>query len=500
MKKLVSILILTIGMITQFALGSSVEAEVISNPVAYQSGIGYTINVASAEYADASKIKIGSPILSTTFLQNVTLNRINLNTTESFSSGSSSFASTTKGMNANYGESTGVTYTDGFYSIGASTAYELAFSALYSRYHSQYYYIKQTDIKRYSLSLPNYSSDLSLYQSNLHSTFLSYVNKVKNGTMTTRAFFEKYGTHMIANGIYGGRLNLYYSVTSNQIDFTTSMQSSMKTKMDLAAAGLGGVTSSVNYSLGAVAGMSNANSNLGFYITAKGGSAFDIADFSQFSGAYQTWLASINDDQAVLVNFGDGGLIPIWEMLPDTSDYYSVKYTLASYFPTYLASYSDTQEAKFNFVNSSSYVTDNITIRSNTVYTNGATQSSNSYDVVSFANYYDLTANLMSSIGYDTVDIKLTIDIAEINDGYQIIRIYKNSETGTDNLLWEKTIQHGPGYKLTSYSTYTYTISDIPISSLLSSNSIYVRYDADGWWGNKWNCKNLKIELTFNKD
>lgn len=133
MKKLVSILILTIGMITQFALGSSVEAEVISNPVAYQSGIGYTINVASAEYADASKIKIGSPILSTTFLQNVTLNRINLNTTESFSSGSSSFASTTKGMNANYGESTGVTYTDGFYSIGASTAYELAFSALYSR-------------------------------------------------------------------------------------------------------------------------------------------------------------------------------------------------------------------------------------------------------------------------------------------------------------------------------------------------------------------------------
>lgn len=106
----------------------------------------------------------------------------------------------------------------------------------------------------------------------------------------------------------------------------------------------------------------------------------------------------------------------------------------------------------------------------------------------------------MSSIGYDTVDIKISLDIAEVHDGYQIIRLYKNSGTGTDNLLWEKKLEHGPGYKLSSYSTYTYIIYDVPISSLTGSNSIYVRYDAEGWWGNKWNCKNLKMELTFNKD
>ncbi|MDD3129344.1 MAG: MAC/perforin domain-containing protein [Candidatus Izemoplasmatales bacterium] len=498
MKRTLIVILLTF--LAFFLLSTTNRVNASNNPIAYQSGIGYSINTATADFADSSDIKIGSPILSTSYLQSVTLNRVQINETNSVTKSDSSFSDLTTQLNVAYGVSSAASYTDGMFSGGVSSAFQQALSYDYSNYYSSYYYVKNVNIDRYSLSLPNYSSNIEEYQNNANSTFLNYVNIVRLGHMSVEALFDMYGTHMIANGIYGGRLELYYSLTSNQVEFTSSTETHLESKMDVASVGLGSATSNVSVDVYGQYGLTESNTNLGFYLMAKGGNAFDIVDMDDFASNYYSWLSSINDEDAVLCNFGYDGLIPIWDIIPDTPIYSSVKNNLESYYPVYLEEKANDVAEDYSYAGDlgDSYYNTGYELVRNQYWNIDDNPANNNSDYVDFGELFDIDLELMDSLGYVNVDIKVKFDVAEINDGYQQFRISRSDQDISSDLIEEWEFEHTPGSINTTFSTHYFYENNVNINQFLD-NYIYFFWDARGLGKDNWYCKNVYIKLVITK-
>ncbi len=109
--------------------------------------------------------------------------------------------------------------------------------------------------------------------------------------------------------------------------------------------------------------------------------------------------------------------------------------------------------------------------------------------------------------GYHSIEITLTLDIREIDDGYQYIFFYSNTSCarsasignfvekyllGTDpedpSLITAYEHEHGPGAKYVEWETLSFGVT-IDLNRL--TNDVYLRYGADGSGADKWINKNI---------
>ena len=196
------------------------------------------------------------------------------------------------------------------------------------------------------------------------------------------------------------------------------------------------------------------------------GKSFNLGRASSKYGTFAGWKVSSSNE---IITDADGKSLGVWNIADD-----------ATLYPVWQAANSLTG----TFEDKSSY-------RIST-----AKLVNNHSDSVSFYEMFGTTLSGLKNMGYSKVDLKVEIDIREIDDGYQEIFIAKSTNTTNDSsfLYTNKYIEHGPGKKLTSMKTHTFSAT-LNLSSF--NEDIYIYYSAHGSGSNDWWRDRIKLTLTL---
>ena len=114
-------------------------------------------------------------------------------------------------------------------------------------------------------------------------------------------------------------------------------------------------------------------------------------------------------------------------------------------------------------------------------------------------SYSSLTGYSISELkakNYKSLTLTITMDVKEVDDGYQYIALYDGTSTSAKQFGYQK-FEHGSGKKDTSYWSHTFTFT-INLNEITSS-SLCIRFNASGFGSDTWNCKNVKISYSVVK-
>lgn len=218
-----------------------------------------------SDYAVPEGIKVGAPILNKEWLNTIVFNRVDYNVSTSRMFSGLSFSELNAEIEAYYKTKISSSMDFKLFSAGAKTGFELGATFSYNNYASQYFCLSITDIERYSLSLPLYQVDLTNYKNNLHSTYLATLEKVKNNQITYETLFDTFGTHMLASVIFGGRIEIYTSIVTNEQAFDGTIKTNLNSEVQDGITGIGEASSSLNFDLKAKLGLTTSDTKTGFY-------------------------------------------------------------------------------------------------------------------------------------------------------------------------------------------------------------------------------------------
>lgn len=185
------------------------------------------------------------------------------------------------------------------------------------KYHNVYRY----DYKNYVLSINNYDNKAT-YADYFSNAVLDDLENVANGSMSEKAFFVRYGTHIVGSAIYGGKLSSVYTVASNKIKINSDVQTALTEYIDIFNAKTftdTNVVSKINSTLNS--SFTKDDINVGRKVSAIGGGAIPTGnnlDWCKGNGLKE-WRNAINsDDNAnVIIGYDEGALVPIWNILPE---------------------------------------------------------------------------------------------------------------------------------------------------------------------------------------
>lgn len=127
----------------------------------------------------------------------------------------------------------------------------------------------------------------------------------------------------------------------------------------------------------------------------------------------------------------------------------------------------------------------------------GPFDSSQNYDKLEQIAQTNRMIDYLQEIKINQLVLRFKIRLKEINDGYQHIYFYGGS--GSNNKLWETTIEHGSGVVDTNYKVYEFKIV-IPLEKLRNVDRIYIRYDGSGFWDDDWYTDVRYIEECYTVD
>ena len=154
------------------------------------------------------------------------------------------------------------------------------------------------------------------------------------------------------------------------------------------------------------------------------------------------------------------------------------------------------------------------TVRMSSVTITDSGRKNQQMDVVYINDAWTLTDLIHA--GYQTLTVTVSLDVSEVNDGYQYVFLYKdtscpatepdglldavdqfvNGSPDDTALLHPHKFEHTPGAKDTNWATETFTVQ-IPITKL--EENLYIRYGASGSEEDDWLNKNVTVTLTPKK-
>lgn len=95
----------------------------------------------------------------------------------------------------------------------------------------------------------------------------------------------------------------------------------------------------------------------------------------------------------------------------------------------------------------------------------------------------------LKKLGYQKIKLTVSVDIAEINDGWQELYIYldndNNSSNGKETIFSKNNIEHGAGYKDTSWWAHKFDIV-VDINKLIQKPYIVMAGKAHGYFADTW--------------
>lgn len=300
-----------------------------------KSGLGYSIDVVTASYIDTSAIKRSTPVFNENELAKLSLFQTDTleNKIESFSE--TTIQAITSKINQSYYGSVTVSKGIGVFTSSITTNFSLDKTVSSSTKKHSYYYMIYQNVAAKTLELPGYGN-LEQYTDILSDTFLADLEKLKNDTITPAQFVAKYGTHVIMAGIYGGKIEAYYSVYSNADTTSEQFKTTIDGKVNAGFRNVLGGSVSGGTSLDVDVKTSFSDAVTNFKVQSVGGSVLSASTFDSFASVYPTWAQGFNNSDVntdVLIGIPDNGLVAIWDLFPN--QYADEKAKIETYFTGY---------------------------------------------------------------------------------------------------------------------------------------------------------------------
>ena len=101
--------------------------------------------------------------------------------------------------------------------------------------------------------------------------------------------------------------------------------------------------------------------------------------------------------------------------------------------------------------------------------------------------YYDLIRNTT----LNTIKIEISMNIWEVNDGYQHLYLYNEND-----IVWETTIEHGPGYKETTPQKYTFEIL-LDVDDFATVDWLDLKFGASGMFEDTWQFSDFEMSVFY---
>jgi len=227
----------------------------------------------------------------------------------------------------------------------------------YKNIKDSYYFILDDYKYLYKLSLRE-----SLYNKDvldvLSEDFLEYLDNLGNDPSLEDyyALFEKYGTHLITKGIYGGRFNAYYTVVNKTNKFSVDAMAKLDYTAKKAASKNNSTTTNITVELANYFEENNVEVESNFKLSYNGGGSVGATSLDDLSQAYTKWTNSLNDNPSnvALIDFTEDGLLPLWELLPEEK-YGYMKESMYNAFLKYYDDYYISYIKEFSYNNTIDY-------------------------------------------------------------------------------------------------------------------------------------------------
>ena len=205
-------------------------------------------------------------------------------------------------------------------------------------------------------------------------------------------------------------------------------------------------------------------------------------------------------------------------MTPTKEGYEFAGWYADAAYTTYLTANSLTKDQKKAGVAYAKFIkVEEVTydVRASQVTVTDAGTADNPMDTVYLSDHYNLTD--LKRAGYSTLEVVITMQVAEKDDGYQHILLYKNqsvvredksvigwldktlfgeNENDDPSRLFSYAYEHGPDVLNTSWEELTVT-TRVKISDLESD--LFLRYDASGSGADTWYNKDVTVKIIPKK-
>lgn len=460
--------------------------------------LGYAVNVVN--YHNAYGYNMGAPILEEDFLRTLVATSNNNMVQNETTYKATSFSEINKKKSNDIKGAIGADITYDIYTGSTNYTFQNLLSTEYKTCESQYYgmYTFEKVIK--SLAIPNYAAFSQTYERNYSNTFIYRLEEL--GTNPTlydfQDFFNEFGTHVIVGVKYGGKLESYYSVISNTMDYTNSVRSEISQQIDFSIANFvnAGESTKLTFanSTSGLATKSSYNSS----VSIRGGiTRYETSIKNQEGGYINQWKNSISTTTAALIGFTEGGLLPLWRVLPSNFAY--LEEPMEEAFISYVNGYNTNINKNYDYVNENLVLdkaTDDINIRDEEKTITDDGRFTNWFDKISLKEELGTYLTTLKDKGIKKIVLTITFEAKEVNDGYQHIFIYtKEKDTSDNRLLASEKFELGKGVKQTTYESKTFTFS-FSVNDLEDEN-IYIRYGASGEKEDDWINKNVKVRIMF---
>ena len=110
-----------------------------------------------------------------------------------------------------------------------------------------------------------------------------------------------------------------------------------------------------------------------------------------------------------------------------------------------------------------------------------------SVNIMTDTIYYDLIRNTT----LNTIKIEISMNIWEVNDGYQHLYLYNEND-----IVWETTIEHGPGYKETTPQKYTFEIL-LDVDDFATVDWLDLKFGASGMFEDTWQFSDFEMSVFY---
>lgn len=504
MKKILFCLMLSL--ITLFYINSNInntKAQSTSTTKNYNFfGLGKTVNIAKDKYLDYIDISSSKSIFDANWLNQRLESSSIVKSPSQFSDSTTISGTSIQNITMDFGLSTKFqTNIDGTYYDVLNTTlkneFGMASTATINSYKYQFFYKHYGYYLKYCADLSGDENE-SIYSVNLDKTYQGYLNLLFRDAITPQVFFDKYGTHVITSGVYGGRFDYTYFALNNQKEITANMRMNVEKTI---------TTTIGNKIKSSIGGTFDFKSTIGYdsisifskdRMTARGGTSAVVTSLENFSDELNEWLPTLTNENSALIDIPSNGLIPLWELLPP--QHKNKKEVFKNKCKQYLTkNTSDFSEYDFDLNLGDKYCDETLhTIRINEEKIDYDNLENNKYDFVDLNLLTEYGFDVLKSAGYDKMKIEIEMEMKEENHGYQYIYLYNN--VLNDASYCKGTIEHELGHNvlIKDYTKQTFVFDNINLSDFPNS-CLYIKYGSSGKFQNDWFNKNIRIKVTYSR-
>jgi len=468
---------------------SIVSLKVRASTETYEKGsIGRSFNLVTG---GPSSVNFEHQILKEAYIDNLILYKDGVDSSNYNTFISSSFDGISTSISSTFGLSG---YIDGTYKSirgDISVGYDQAGIESASEFYSQYYYYKHIRLKLYSLYMQNLGYKNQNIKNNLSTEYLEYLSALQSGSYAFNDFFDRFGTHLIISGEFGGKLEHKYSMFSNEVVMKSALMNTLKSSINISVPLTGSSNFSASRGFSSISELANKSYFDSELINQYGGALYD--------GNYANWRNSLTESNSGLIGFTSNSLVPLWDIVP--TQFTNLAKNMEQAFNDY---YQEKINEIQGFYEPTKYTenSETVTYQRNIEFDiSDSGRQNQQYDIV----FKDMPIEALKELGYTKFTLTVSGKYWEDRDGYQHLFVYSTPTVSNpiftnETMLVEQEFEHSRGKQSSTIKDFSFSIELTNLSVFPgNTNGIILRYGASGYQEDDWTNTNVSATITFYK-